>query len=295
MFETVIVGVDGREGGRAAVALARWLAPEGGLVLLTAYPYDVGPPDRLASHPSRASLREAAEALLEQAGGEGAGVAELVAVADTSPARALHRAAEERDADLIAVGFAHHGPVGRVVLGDVARATLHDAPCPVAVAPRGHRPGPLATIAVGFDGSPEARRALELAAELARAHGARVRLAAVVAPPVVVQPAYPSGYGVDWDEQASAERVEADRLLERAVAELGVEAEAEVLVGSPARELGALSRFVDLLVVGSRGWGPALRVLLGSTSSRLAHDSACSVLVVPRPAETGERLQAGRS
>ncbi len=39
----------------------------------------------------------------------------------------------------------------------------------------------------------------------------------------------------------------------------------------------------DLLVAGSRGYGPVLRVLLGSVSTHLAHHAPCPVLVVPRP------------
>ena len=42
---------------------------------------------------------------------------------------------------------------------------------------------------------------------------------------------------------------------------------------------------MDLLVVGSRGYGPLRRVLLGSVSSELMHSAPCPVMVVPRTAE----------
>jgi nucleotide-binding universal stress UspA family protein len=39
---------------------------------------------------------------------------------------------------------------------------------------------------------------------------------------------------------------------------------------------------VDLLVVGSRGYGPLMSVLLGSVSAHLIGRAACPVLVAPR-------------
>ncbi|HSS43092.1 MAG TPA: universal stress protein [Solirubrobacterales bacterium] len=39
----------------------------------------------------------------------------------------------------------------------------------------------------------------------------------------------------------------------------------------------------DLLVAGSRNYGPVRRVLLGSVSTQLMHRAPCPVLVVPRP------------
>ena len=42
------------------------------------------------------------------------------------------------------------------------------------------------------------------------------------------------------------------------------------------------SRDVDLLVLGSRGYGPRAAVLLGSTSTALTRTAACPVLVTPR-------------
>jgi nucleotide-binding universal stress UspA family protein len=41
---------------------------------------------------------------------------------------------------------------------------------------------------------------------------------------------------------------------------------------------------VDLLVLGSRGFGPVMRLLIGSVSSRVIREAPCPVLVVPRPA-----------
>lgn len=52
--------------------------------------------------------------------------------------------------------------------------------------------------------------------------------------------------------------------------------------GEPATILAERSRELDLLVVGSRGYGPVGAVLLGSTSSHLAHTASCPVLVTPR-------------
>jgi len=39
---------------------------------------------------------------------------------------------------------------------------------------------------------------------------------------------------------------------------------------------------LDVLFVGSRGWGPARRAVLGSTSAELVHCAACPVVVMPQ-------------
>lgn len=48
--------------------------------------------------------------------------------------------------------------------------------------------------------------------------------------------------------------------------------------------LAARSRLLDLLVLGSRSYGPWKRLLLGSVSARLVHQAACPLLLVPRAA-----------
>jgi nucleotide-binding universal stress UspA family protein len=53
--------------------------------------------------------------------------------------------------------------------------------------------------------------------------------------------------------------------------------------GDPAEELATMAEHLDLLVLGSRAYGPSGRLLSGSTSMRLARRTACPLLVVPRP------------
>ena len=72
----------------------------------------------------------------------------------------------------------------------------------------------------------------------------------------------------------------ARELAERHGAALEVRAVTE---GDPAEELASLANRLDLLVVGSRAYGPSGRLLSGTTSMQLARRAACPLLVVPRP------------
>jgi nucleotide-binding universal stress UspA family protein len=72
----------------------------------------------------------------------------------------------------------------------------------------------------------------------------------------------------------------ARELAERHGAALEVRAVTE---GDPADELAAMAEQLDLLVVGSRAYGPSGRLLSGTTSTQLARRAACPLLVVPRP------------
>jgi len=52
---------------------------------------------------------------------------------------------------------------------------------------------------------------------------------------------------------------------------------------------------LDLLVCGSRGYGPVRTVLLGSVSHALAHHARCPLMVLPRGSERRlERLLVSR-
>jgi nucleotide-binding universal stress UspA family protein len=290
MFKTVIIGVRDVAHARDAVSLVRTLAPEGELHLVHAYPHE--PATWAEAKPWRKMLSTGADRLLHDVADATGVDARLRAVPDVSPARALQTVAADLRANLIVVGSAHHGPIGRLVAGSVARDTLSGAPCPVAVAPSGYQTARFGVIGVGFDGSPEAHIALRVATGLARRAGARLRVVQAVSPPLeVVAPMYPLTYAAhEWDSYGEREIALARETVEHAVARLGpdVEASGEVALGRSHKQLAALSEDVDLLVVGSRGWGPARRVLLGGTSHHLVHHATCPVLVVPRAAEGAE-------
>ncbi len=285
MFSTIVVGVDGREGGRDALALGERLRAifDADLIAVHAYPYDLfvsrGPsPDFESVMHANADGLVAGE--LNRAGV----TARAVAIPDGSPARALHRAAKRHDSNVVVVGSHQRGPIGRVLAGDVTLGTLHGALCPVVVAPRGYaeRAKDLETIGVGYDGSPEAHAAARLACDLAVAAGARLRVISVLEPPT------PGGgtltYDQDWAENAEAIREDVQRQLDALLAELGDIASGEVVIGEPANELAYAANEFDLLVTGARGYGPLRRVMLGSTSSKLVHRAPCPVLVLTRTA-----------
>lgn len=75
---------------------------------------------------------------------------------------------------------------------------------------------------------------------------------------------------------------------------VGRSAGGEILTGQPAEALAAASADLDLLVCGSRGYGPMRAVLLGGVSRRLAAEAHCPVIVLPRGVESSlEALIAG--
>jgi hypothetical protein len=80
---------------------------------------------------------------------------------------------------------------------------------------------------------------------------------------------------------------EAREELRRAVVSVpdDVWAEGAFLHGDAARELEVESQVCDLLVVGSRGYGPLKAVALGAVSGHVARTASCPLLIVPRGAE----------
>jgi nucleotide-binding universal stress UspA family protein len=285
MFATIIVGTDGRQGGRDALALADRLRSVAGgeLVAVQAYPYELFV-SRGANADFDAVMRDDVRTALEDELDRMGISAETVVAADSSPARALHRVADERGAGLIVVGSAHHGRLGRVLAGDAAAGTLHASPCPVVVAPAGYaaRADELVAVGAGFDGSPESRAAVDFAHDLATSAGVPLRVLSVLEPSVSWA-SYPSSLH-DWTGEIDAVRATAEAHIDELVAELGDGVSGEILEGDAVRELIYAGHELSLLVCGSRSYGPLRRLLLGSTSGRLVREAPFPVLVLPRGA-----------
>jgi nucleotide-binding universal stress UspA family protein len=103
--------------------------------------------------------------------------------------------------------------------------------------------------------------------------------------------------GKDFDEVEGELRVRAENTVRRATETLDgdVAVEADAFVEDPADVLIRVSENLDLLICGSRGYGPVRSLLLGGVTSTLAHTSACPLLVVPRAPVPGFRALAGGS
>ena len=285
MTDTVLVGVDHRASARDAVTLGAALATAlgGELAIVHVHPFDpaTGQIDvRLA--PVRALENEARDIVARAA--EGCTMPyRTVTLEHDSTVGGLHAAAEDEDAAVLVVGSSHRGTIGRLALGSHSERVLTGAPCAVAVAPLGladNDDWKLKRIAVGYDGSKEAEAAMQTGRRIAVATGGALQLIAVVESTVDGWESY--AYRPDWSvkEQRAHERAE------HALAAVAAEGETtDVRVGDPIEQLLMLSYGVDLIVLGSRGYGPVRRVLAGATSHRVVREAACPVIVVPRTAE----------
>ena len=137
-------------------------------------------------------------------------------------------------------------------------------------------------VVVAVDGSACSAHALRWAVHLAGSSGTAVLAVTVWQPPAAVGAAG-AGWGVvptGWDPAADA-RTTLDATLERTFgADRPPGLVTAVLEGGTARVLVELSAHARALVVGSRGHGGFVGLLLGSVSAACAEHAACPVLVV---------------
>ena len=280
----IVAGSNGTDEGRDAVALAAALADHtgAGLTLVRVFPTALFP---TAGVSDRETLRDQADAGLRQDRDDLAPEALLESVADLSVSRAVAHYAERTHAGLVVVGSSHTAPERRTAIGRRGRQLLHDVPFALATAPRGlaAQPVRLRRIAVGDDGGPEAEVAKATAVELCRATTATLVIVSVADDryPLLVgaAPSALPDFERAWAEQRATTEVE----LKEAASKLDVDAEVHSVVGDPGLELRRLSDGVDLVVVGSRRWGPIARTVTGGVGETLVANAGCSVLIVPRP------------
>ncbi len=281
MFTNVLVGVDSHGGGRDAIALSEvLLAKDGGLTLA-----NVSSGDARIWHGSETehdvAEREHALKLLEHARDQAGVEAQLRWRNSSSVGRGLHELCEVIGADLLVVGSSRHGLLGRVLMGDDTRAALNGAPCAIAIAPSGYAEQSVAVreIGVGYNGSPESEHAVVIGRKVAAEHAAKLSAFEAVSLPSYAFLGSPAPIDGAIDELV-------DNARERIGSLGGVEAHA--VYGNPAEELALFSASLDLLIVGSRDYGPIGRLVHGSTSQQLARAARCPLLVLTRAARAPE-------
>jgi len=133
-------------------------------------------------------------------------------------------------------------------------------------------------ILVATDGSEHAVRAIEAAADLARASGAELTVATVVYIPTM----YRVDLGSELEEgfRADGQAILAD--AERVVERVGARVRTELLEGKPAAEIVSLvvKGGHDLVVLGRYGLSGSEDKQLGGVSDAVLSRVSCSVLLV---------------
>ncbi|MGD0054588.1 MAG: universal stress protein [Acidimicrobiales bacterium] len=135
-----------------------------------------------------------------------------------------------------------------------------------------------ALIVVGVDGSPPAHAALEYAIEEARLRQARLHI--TYAYPVMALGVTGSTGKDYYDQVESDARVLLQGLVAAAPSTEGIDVEWLAVPGNPSEVLIEASKEAVLLVVGSRGVGGFMGLIMGSVSTQCVHYSHCPVLVV---------------
>lgn len=248
--ERILIGVDGRKSSLDACRQAARLAgPETTVEAAFASLFPPATARALGVEDVAERLERTSSSALGAAG-RILGPHARLRVLEGFTVEALLEEVKRLEATLLAIGPPERARIEEIVLGGVGGELLHQAPCSVLVA----RPVPSEasfprSIVVGIDGSEPAGFAYEVADRLATRFHSEIR--AMVAD---------GGKQVDLD------------VIRRR--HPGV----DVAAGAPVEALVEAAACADLLVVGSRGLH-GLRAL-GSVSERVAHEAACSVLVV---------------
>jgi nucleotide-binding universal stress UspA family protein len=284
----VIVGYEGEPTGPDVLAFAERWAKAGGDKITVVTVYDGGAPPGIQRVDAEwvAYGREQADQLLDEARSliEPGLSPSFRRVASSSAAHGLHDLLEDTatDTPLVVLGSRRTRGLRRTYPGSTAERLLQGSPVPVAVVPWGYTDSevrPFTKVAVAFVDTPDGHVALEHAARIATHLGASLEVLSVV-PDTRVVPSVG-----DVSRFAHELRAIFQESLDAALAALpaGLEAGGRLLDGPVVDALADVRPAeADLLVCGSRGYGPVRRVLLGGVSARLVRHARIPVVVVPR-------------
>ncbi|MFD5322271.1 universal stress protein [Streptomyces sp. NPDC127098] len=261
----VVVGVDGSSSSDVAVVQAareaRWRRAELRVVHVFSrsvapryVPLDPTPFHRLADEAARRARGVA----------PGVKVGEVVLRGAAVPVLA----GESQAADLVVVGCRGVGGFMGMLLGSTAESLAAHGECPVMVV-RGE-PDRVGSIVLGVDGAPGGEGAVDFAFAEAVLRGAEI----------IALHAWLPDRGSDGVDAESAKRLLAQVLAGRRDRYPDVVVRQEVASGDPREALIEASRTAQLVVVGARGRGGFVKLLLGSVSQALLHHAHCSVTVV---------------
>ncbi|HWH25994.1 MAG TPA: universal stress protein [Pseudolysinimonas sp.] len=133
-------------------------------------------------------------------------------------------------------------------------------------------------ILVGVDGSNSSIEALREAARISAAFGVPLEAITTWEFPVMLDGAY--SRIEDWSPEEDAQHILSDAINQAFGDAPPGGLERTILEGSPARVLIDESKSASMLVLGSRGHGGFVGLLLGSVSATCAEHAHCPVLIM---------------
>ncbi len=299
--EGIVVGYDGSEGAEVALDWAAQTARREGKPLTILYTLDMSTVPQFRAFPMTIDLSEFDEMESELLGrGVDRARRILDGEADIRPVRSIgsaaaHLVAVSRTADLVVTGSRGRGRLIAGLLGSTAYNVTAYAVCPAVVVRTEDdavpvHPGPDHRVVVAVDDSEPATRALDEAARIAHSGGARLHIV-MVAQAWPMEPWMTDGSPYDIRPDVGKERAAkvhrfAEESLDSAAArvaerypDLGVDKDV-LLRDAGGRSIADFGGDAGIIVVGSRGRGGFVGMLLGSFSHSVIHYATCPVMVI---------------
>lgn len=284
MYENIVVGFDGSEHSKSALnEVCNWIRRHGGnAVLVHAVFFDEEEygtiPDQLERRMDIGN-KMCFQAQEEISSALGINLESIICEGD--PPDTIVEIAENKKADLIAIGTHGRKGIKKLLMGSVTSGVLAHSPCDVLVVKKScpASRGAYGSILVPFDGSEFGKKALSQACRIAEIEGSNVTVLYVV-PRYEEMVEFYMTSSIKNSLTKEAEKitgVAADLALKKGV-------HAKLLIdygdiGSRIAETASREKN-DLIIMGTRGWGSINKVVIGSSTERTIMYANCPILVV---------------
>ncbi len=297
----ILLATDGSESaalaGRAAADLSNKTAAELHVVhVWTDVPPPAYPSLSLDDY-SRLAKEEAGRILRMQAwnaqitGGRVAGQH----LREGKPAEEIIALAEDLEVDLVVVGSRRMGRVKRLIAGSVSEGVVHRASCPVLVVCG--EAWPVGRVVVADDGSEPARKAGDLAAEIASLSGSEVIVVRAYEHPPEPVGGWSAEDRRELDEVLWRNRRDLKKRAEQLEAIAPCRPKTKLIKSKAASAIDLVAEESEgkqtLFAVGSRGLSAPKRAMLGSVSTAVLRAADGPVLIVPSETTSARRSRNG--
>ncbi|MFH1113682.1 MAG: universal stress protein [Pseudomonadota bacterium] len=292
LFRRILVAVDGSPASLHALKetcrLAR--AEHGSITVLSVMPPYDGELRLVGVRNISALMQAPVEKALAEAQrvAEAEGISIRTVAEQGEPYEEIVTFAEDGGYDVIVLGVKGHNVSENVLMGSVTARVIGHANTNVLVIP-GESSLTWERILVPVDGSEWSTAAADKAFQLVRSYGSQLDVVSVADVP-------PHLYGVSV-AAANEMILEARRRLEQITHEAesrDIEANYVLREGEPAKILIELvhNHASDLIIMGSHGRTGLKRLLMGSVTERVIHNSPCPVLVVRSTLSLAEAVES---